>query len=585
MGKGMSWEMTITIIIAVLLILVAVYAGMFYVRKSTLNLAQSLEDQVQELLGDSLGAQVEELRELNLTGESLENYERIAQRYREVVNGKFPDIQMLIEEVRASLPKYHLIAARQNLKAAQDSFLEAKEVYQGVLDSVNAMQGKMEQHRQKKANLKQRYKDIRKILLTKNFSFGPAMPKLEELFAEINKEFTNYGDLMEQGDYGQADQSLQELENQTASIDKLLEVIPPLYRNLHNVFPEQLKEIKAGYLQLKKDGYNFLSEIDQEVGKLETKVQEEKQFLTDLQVTEAQDTDKTIRESIEDLYKQIETEYAARHKVEKRKSKWGEFIRHAEKQEKQLLLDLDRIGQHYELTHDEVERARDLDTKLHIIRKNYTQALTEIEMETAVYSRLENQQNDDFDALKQIEEEQGKIHADISALVVDEKKAWDGLAGFQGEIHEIKRQTMSKHLPGYPQSYYEKLDYIENLVNALMEEMNHVKIDMSVITTQMLETENEMRTFQKERKEMYQAAVMAENLIQYGNRYRDRYPHVKEASQRATELFTRDFEYVQAVDVMAEALEKVEPGLFERIATKYLSKEEATELMKRDKAK
>lgn len=581
----MSWEMTITIIIAVLLILVAVYAGMFYVRKSTLNLAQSLEDQVQELLGDSLGAQVEELRELNLTGESLENYERIAQRYREVVNGKFPDIQMLIEEVRASLPKYHLIAARQNLKAAQDSFLEAKEVYQGVLDSVNAMQGKMEQHRQKKANLKQRYKDIRKILLTKNFSFGPAMPKLEELFAEINKEFTNYGDLMEQGDYGQADQSLQELENQTASIDKLLEVIPPLYRNLHNVFPEQLKEIKAGYLQLKKDGYNFLSEIDQEVGKLETKVQEEKQFLTDLQVTEAQDTDKTIRESIEDLYKQIETEYAARHKVEKRKSKWGEFIRHAEKQEKQLLLDLDRIGQHYELTHDEVERARDLDTKLHIIRKNYTQALTEIEMETAVYSRLENQQNDDFDALKQIEEEQGKIHADISALVVDEKKAWDGLAGFQGEIHEIKRQTMSKHLPGYPQSYYEKLDYIENLVNALMEEMNHVKIDMSVITTQMLETENEMRTFQKERKEMYQAAVMAENLIQYGNRYRKRYPYVKEASQKATELFTRDFEYVQAVDVMAEALEKVEPGLFEKIATKYLSKEEATELMKRDKAK
>lgn len=581
----MSWEMTITIIIAVLLILVAVYAGMFYVRKSTLNLAQSLEDQVQELLGDGLGAQVEELRELNLTGESLENYERIAQRYREVVNGKFPDIQMLIEEVRASLPKYHLIAARQNLKAAQDSFLEAKEVYQGVLDSVNAMQGKMEQHRQKKANLKQRYKDIRKILLTKNFSFGPAMPKLEELFAEINKEFTNYGDLMEQGDYGQADQSLQELENQTASIDKLLEVIPPLYRNLHNVFPEQLKEIKAGYLQLKKDGYNFLSEIDQEVGKLETKVQEEKQFLTDLQVTEAQDTDKTIRESIEDLYKQIETEYAARHKVEKRKSKWGEFIRHAEKQEKQLLLDLDRIGQHYELTHDEVERARDLDTKLHIIRKNYTQALTEIEMETAVYSRLENQQNDDFDALKQIEEEQGKIHADISALVVDEKKAWDGLAGFQGEIHEIKRQTMSKHLPGYPQSYYEKLDYIENLVNALMEEMNHVKIDMSVITTQMLETENEMRTFQKERKEMYQAAVMAENLIQYGNRYRKRYPYVKEASQKATELFTRDFEYVQAVDVMAEALEKVEPGLFEKIATKYLSKEEATELMKRDKAK
>ena len=62
--------------------------------------------------------------------------------------------------------------------------------------------------------------------------------------------------------------------------------------------------------------------------------------------------------------------------------------------------------------------------------------------------------------------------------------------------------------------------------------------------------------------------LLAEKVIQYGNRYRSRYPAVAEALRTAEQYF-RDYEYERALEVAASAIEKVDPGSIDKIEAQY----------------
>jgi septation ring formation regulator len=65
---------------------------------------------------------------------------------------------------------------------------------------------------------------------------------------------------------------------------------------------------------------------------------------------------------------------------------------------------------------------------------------------------------------------------------------------------------------------------------------------------------------------------LAERLIQYGNRYRSRYPSVSKGLQEAEESF-RKYEYRQALEQAATAIEKVEPGALKKIEDLFYEKQ------------
>ena len=58
--------------------------------------------------------------------------------------------------------------------------------------------------------------------------------------------------------------------------------------------------------------------------------------------------------------------------------------------------------------------------------------------------------------------------------------------------------------------------------------------------------------------------LFAEKVIQYGNRYRSRYPAVAEALRTAEQYFMK-YEYERALEVASSAIEKVEPGYLDKI--------------------
>ena len=63
---------------------------------------------------------------------------------------------------------------------------------------------------------------------------------------------------------------------------------------------------------------------------------------------------------------------------------------------------------------------------------------------------------------------------------------------------------------------------------------------------------------------------MVELTIQYSNRYSDK-ESIQRAQEKATQLFQYDYNYKEALDTIATAIEKVEPGSYQRIENSYYS--------------
>src|SRR5690606_28202586 len=64
--------------------------------------------------------------------------------------------------------------------------------------------------------------------------------------------------------------------------------------------------------------------------------------------------------------------------------------------------------------------------------------------------------------------------------------------------------------------------------------------------------------------DLVETVKLAERVIQYGNRYRSRYPSVQHALNEAEQSF-RGYDYYTALEVAATAIEEIEPGALKKI--------------------
>ena len=96
---------------------------------------------------------------------------------------------------------------------------------------------------------------------------------------------------------------------------------------------------------MQDEGFAFDKDILGQLKDLAEQCSLNNKNLKELRVDNAKVLDEDIANKIDAIYETLEEEYKAKIFVQKKISTFGKFIEHAEKQEKNLLLDLDRLKQ------------------------------------------------------------------------------------------------------------------------------------------------------------------------------------------------------------------------------------------------
>lgn len=561
-------------LISLIIIALVIYLGVYLFKRHKAKQIEVYQAKVNEITENSLEKELAEISKLNLSGDSLTEFEKVDKDYREIINRKLPEISELLNDLRELNQHYQFGRINHELKDVDEKLSGTAAQFEKIKEELKNIRKVMEEHQKAVEELSEKYKDLRKTLLAKSFSFGPSSDKLEEQLGELEQQFNDYTKLMESGDYVKSAKPLSDLQDATAEMEEKVEKIPPIFKNLKSVFPDQLKELNSAVDQLLKEKYVFHEDLKKKLADLQKMVDKNFENLKKVDLKNATKLDEKLTTDIDKVYDEIDQEYRARKVVEKNYNYYQDFVEHAERQEHELLIDLDRLSQNYELTHNEFEDAHDLQVQIQAIRKDFDN-FTKQRSEGVIYSDELKRQKDNIDKLIKIEKKQKEINDGVSNLWKEEKEAQKAVQGFDLEIHRMRRDVEKLNLPGlsreYTDYFFKVSDEIENLDDAL----GQIQINMDEITKALINTQSDLDVLGDKTKEIIDCATLSEEFLQYANRYRTRYPEVEEAYKKASQLFNKEYNYVDALDTISNAVEEVEPGAYKRITDDYESREQA----------
>ena len=561
-------------LISLIIIALVIYLGVYLFKRHKAKQIEVYQAKVNEITENSLEKELAEISKLNLSGDSLTEFEKVDKDYREIVNRKLPEISELLNDLRELNQHYQFGRTNHELKDVDEKLSGTAAQFEKIKEELKNIRKVTEEHQKAVEELSEKYKDLRKTLLAKSFSFGPSSDKLEEQLGELEQQFNDYTKLMESGDYVKSAKPLSDLQDATAEMEEKVEKIPSIFKNLKSVFPDQLKELNSAVDQLLKEKYVFHEDLKKKLADIQKMVDKNFENLKKVDLKNATKLDEKLTTEIDKVYDEIDQEYRARKVVEKNYNYYQDFVEHAERQEHELLIDLDRLSQNYELTHNEFEDAHDLQVQIQAIRKDFDN-FTKQRSEGVIYSDELKRQKDNIDKLTKIEKKQKKINDGVSNLWKEEKEAQKAVQGFDLEIHRMRRDVEKLNLPGlsreYTDYFFKVSDEIENLDDAL----GQIQINMDEITKALINTQSDLDVLGDKTKEIIDCATLSEEFLQYANRYRTRYPEVEEAYKKASQLFNKEYNYVDALDTISNAVEEVEPGAYKRITDDYESREQA----------
>ena len=282
-----------------------------------------------------------------------------------------------------------------------------------------------------------------------------------------------------------------------------------------------------------------------------------------------------LRKEIDSLYDIMQHEVDAKTYVTSNSSVVTDYIEHAARNNRKLIVELDQASQNYVFHNNEVGRARNFQyeiEKLDIANDNYKQKIADHQ---AIYSEVATFYQQALNILEDIENEQVMMDQTVIAMHRDLDTSEQAFEDFDFKMRTYKRFVEKRRLPGLPKEYLDYFFLVSDHIERLSVELSKFKVDTVLLQQYVHKINQEVLEVANQTNALIRTATLAEQLIQYTGKYRKQH-NLQDTLAEATMLFN-NFNYQQSLDVVEQALEAIEPGAVERIEKTYDKTKEIVE--------
>ncbi|MDK4459011.1 septation ring formation regulator EzrA [Enterococcus faecalis] len=561
----------IIILVLVIVIIAAVlYLIGYFMRKKNQEQLDELEVRKEALFDLPVFEEIDDIKKMHLVGQSQNSFREWNQRWVELSTRSFAELESQIYEVENQNEIFRFMKAKKAVVEANETMTEMEAEVEVIRNGLKELRESEERNSLEVQKALDVYEELSKSLKDDKASFGPAYSEIQKQLRNVEIEFTQFVTLNTSGDPIEAREVLEDAERHTYELEDLMKRIPPMYEELNETFPDQLKEIEEGYNQLLADDYvfpeqNFAEEIQHAKKRVENS-------MADLEKTEIAAVEVANRDTataIDALYEVMEREIEAKKYVVTNQKIIDDYISHSLKNNRQLMIELDHVSQSYTLNNNELGRSRGFQTEIEEIIRRQKDLEPRMKEHTVPYSEIQAFYKECYKILDDIENQQLEIDASLKELRKGEKVAQEKVDEYEFRLRSIKRYVEKQRLPGlsadYLEFFYVATDRIEDLSRAL----NKMRINMDEINRLCDLCEDDLELLDKKTKDLVNAAALTEQMMQYANRYLHTHENIRAALDKSMYLFSTEFRYQDALDEIGTALEAVEPGAFKRIEDFY----------------
>lgn len=556
------------LLITLIITIIVVVMAMLLINRRQLRDIEELDNELGNMEDLHLERAIGKLDQMELAGESLATLNTWKKSYQKAAE-LFPEIQRLIEDGADENARYRLVKSHQSIKQAREL---VDSVSEDVKNSSDVFTQLLESNRENKAQydeLMQSYREIRKEILADSFDYSVALEEIENRLSAMEEDFAQAKNLSAQGDHVEAKRVLSKIRVDLTALKTKLPEVKEDQHDLQTIFADQLDEIAAGYKEMRDAKYGFGSlDVLLEIRQSNDQIDRSLAALAQLDLEETSKGMKKVEKEIKTLYRILEKEYKARPFVEKNQDKLQRLLTHQQTVSQQLIKKLRHIDESYELTHGELDESRELEREVHKMDSDYIRASQRIADGRAVYSEVQDDWIKILGRLQEIGKRQQELSEAVDGLYEAEEVAQRSIKEFKQQVSLVYRHLSRQNLPGIPEGFLQMYTLVINEISKTSGELNQVRINMEKISEELVQISDDVDRLQREAEDIISSANLFELTMQYSNKFLDNETVVR-ARRNAMKLYDRDYNYKDALDTIATAVERAEPGSYQRIENAY----------------
>lgn len=555
--------MRYVIIPIIALIILTVIAFLF--RRKHIHEIEKLEKEKLQIQHKPILEEMTKVKQLNMTGETEEKFERWRNEWTEVMDVHMPKIDSLLFDVEDMVDRFRFRKATETEKQIQDKIRYCDKKMNEILHELNELVGSEEKNRIEMEQLKEQHRAARKTVLAHQHSFGMTANPLEKELEAFLPKFAEYDELTTNGNYLQAREIVISLTEKGNRLFSLIHDIPSLLTDLQNKLPSAIRELRNGSREMEEQSYYLQHlELEKQLDQIEQDMEGLLAKMTDLEIESVQEQTNDINDRIDSFYDALENEVNAKRYVDINYSALAELLGRVKTLTRETSDEAAFVQQSYRLDDKEAQIPQASLKKLDQIDKRFLLLAERIEGRGSAYSFLHEEMESITGELERISEEQEVFANRLKNLRIDENNVRMKLEDLTRKLQNTERKLHKGNIPGIPDETEARLEEADEQLYIVSQSLQEVPLNMNLVHTYLEDAEKAVADVTEKVEELLENVMLIEWIIQYGNRYRASHPETHARLLEAEESF-RQFRYVKALEEAATAVEDVEPGAMKKI--------------------
>ncbi|MGV2622325.1 septation ring formation regulator EzrA [Halobacillus sp. ACCC02827] len=552
-------------VIGAILLLVAFFIiGMIW-RKRVYDEVDRLESWKMEIMNRRVSEELSKVKNLNLSGETQEKFEAWRERWDRILTVELPSLEEDLFDAEEAADRYRYRKVKTTIQQTERKLISVEEDIDGMLQELENLLDSEKQSRQEIEAIEPELKELTKILIQNRHQYGKAVRIFEERVDALKEKLAEFERLTEQGNYLEANALVQSAREEISALQEDVESFPDRFKKVKTELPGQLKELKSGMEDMKADGYriehfDFLPEVHDYESLLADKLVKMEQA----DQSGVEETVVEIESRIQEMYQLLESEAVAHHHVEKQFLPLKNQLEDLERVIVSTENELDEMQTTYQLEDGDTETYRGLKHAFSQLAKKMMSIDYKRDDGETAFVELRDELKQVQEQLKELKEQHESFDERVQTLRKDEREAKQKLGRMEDLLLETHRRLKRSNIPGIPTSIYADMKAASEKIDEVFLNLEQQPLDMPLVLEKLEEAVQMTERLNEDAESVMEKAALAERVIQYGNRYRSKYPLLAAKLLEAEEKF-RTYHYEEALNEAARAVKEVDPQAMAKI--------------------
>ena len=567
--EGLTMEVIVAVVVSVLIaVLLLGFLTYFLLSKFYLNRKkcqkqldslQSKYEYLHALLTGQDNSYIQRLEIISRTNllysDIHASYFKRSKEIRETIDQKYQDVifqlQAFLDENKCREFKLFLKEKTPIIKQYEDAVNNLNN------DLVNVIKPE-EDARQMMLSEKEKFRDVKSKFNFNENELVFVASSFQQVFAKIDRKFNDFEDLVENANYDDAKAIIPELDKVLNLLDRLIDEIPALTKEVNENIPAKVKSLNDEYEKLVKEGrpLNHLN-VEMLINEINDALETERSNIKNLAISNLKKETVEINKIIDDLFEKFkEEDIAYKEFNEKKDIIINEFLNY-DKELVKINNNIARFNKIYVIDEDHAQELKNIRNKVEDVSRDKRKL--DQYMRNIVpypYSELLNKLKVLENGTREISNRINSFNDYLISLKNDSETAYKNIRAKYDQLKEHELIIRELKVDKYQDYFKDRFDDCYALIDDISKLLVKVPIEVNQVNQYQRELNDKTNNLVKEIQDLNNYRNLASENILLINRDRMKFAEINNIVSQAETLYLNG-DFKSAYDMTEQALNKL----------------------------